>query len=76
MATFHPPFLANDKVILKKKIIEGKYDNISNHYSEELSSFIKLCLTTNPAERLSAEGLLRHSLIRKQMYLLPSELFN
>ena len=54
MAAQCPPFLANDLNSLKKKVISGQYDRIPKHYSEDLESFIRLCLTTNIYERMSA----------------------
>ena len=54
MAAQNPPFLANDLNSLKKKVIAGHYDRIPKQYSEDLESFIRLCLTTNTYERMSA----------------------
>ena len=36
----------------------GKYREISNLYSSELSSLIKACLKVDPKERLSAKELI------------------
>jgi NIMA (never in mitosis gene a)-related kinase len=47
MASFRPPFMANDINGLKKKIIKGSYERIPGFYSEELENFIRMCLTTN-----------------------------
>ena len=76
MAAQRPPFIAHDIHTLKKRISAGVFDRIPSFYSEELESLLRLCLTTNPKDRPSAEGLLHHSLIRKRMYLYPSEKFN
>ncbi len=34
MATFKPPFLANDLRTLKKNIIKGEYKQLSSYYSK------------------------------------------
>jgi NIMA (never in mitosis gene a)-related kinase len=76
MCAQSPPFLANDLNSLKKKVIAGHYDRIPKTYSEDLEGFIRLCLTTNIFERMSAENLLHCSLIRKKIHLYPDEKFN
>lgn len=68
--------MAADINTLKKKIGAGHYDRIPEGFTEDLESLIRLCLTTNPKERPSAEGLLHNSLIRKRLYLFPNEKFN
>jgi len=54
MASFRPPFMANDIQGLRKKIVAGHFDRIPSFYSEELESLIRLCLTINTRERPSA----------------------
>lgn len=76
MASFRPPFMAHDIQGLRKKITAGHFERIPSFYSEELESLVRLCLTINPRERPSAEGLLHNNLIRKKLYLYPNEHFN
>jgi NIMA (never in mitosis gene a)-related kinase len=76
MTAHHPPFLANDLNSLKKKVISGQYDRIPKFYSEDLENFIRLCLTTNIYERMSAENLIHCNYIRKRVHLYPEEKFN
>jgi serine/threonine protein kinase len=58
MATFRPPFEAQDIEQLYKKIKRGKFEAIPSQYSLELSEVIAVCLHKKVDRRLSAEELL------------------
>ena len=53
LTVLHPPFKANDMNGLYKKVIGGKYTEISNQYSEELRDTIRLMLQLDPRARPS-----------------------
>lgn len=58
MASLKPPFISPDIKSLKKTIMSGIYKRIPLTYSNDLENFIRLCLKTDPKDRLSATGLL------------------
>lgn len=76
LAALRLPFLAKDITELRKKILSGHYERIPSCFSEELESFIRMCLEVNSKDRLNAEELLHTTFIRKRLYLYPNDKFN
>jgi NIMA (never in mitosis gene a)-related kinase len=60
ITTFKPPFIANDMKNLKKMILSGVYRRIPSYYSNELESFIRMCLRVDHCSRPAAEELLKN----------------
>ena len=67
MITLNPPFRAETFEGLYKKVIAGKYNKISNKYSNDLSELLKLLFKVNPKERPSCSEILKHPLIQKRI---------
>jgi serine/threonine protein kinase len=65
MATFRPPFTADNLQSLKRKIIIGKTERIPLMYSDQLEAFIKKCLILNPIDRPSANDLLGYKIVKQ-----------
>ena len=58
------------------KVLKGVYPKIPKHFSEELSTIVRLMLSVNPKKRPSWSQLLDHDIIRDQIELLFPEEFN
>ena len=58
MCSLNPPFRAKSMKGLYNSVLSGMYPKLPQHYSEELSSLIKILLNVNPAKRPSCEKLL------------------
>jgi NIMA (never in mitosis gene a)-related kinase len=59
LCTGKRPFEANNQAALALKILMGKYDNIPSHYSQDLTWFVKSCLSVDYKRRPSAAYLLQ-----------------
>ena len=66
LAALEPPFKAADLQSLFRKVKEGKYRPISTFYSNELAEIIGLMLKVRPRERLGADELLKHPIVKKK----------
>lgn len=76
MAAQSPPFTAKDIASLKRRITENDFQRIPSIYSDELESFIRMCLTKDQWKRPSAKDLLQLSIIKSKMKSFPEERFN
>jgi NIMA (never in mitosis gene a)-related kinase len=63
MATFKPPFRAQDMKGLYKKVVAGKYDSIGSKYSSALQNMIGRLLQVDPSKRPTAEEILNDPII-------------
>lgn len=59
MATLTPPFRAKNPLLLARKITEGKFSPLPEHYSFELRDLISSMLELHPKRRPSVETVLR-----------------
>ena len=59
MTTLKPPFRAEDMDGLYKNVVRGVYPKIGDQFSKHLAKAIKDMLQVNPANRPSAESMLR-----------------
>jgi hypothetical protein len=59
MAALTPPFDASSHVALASKIAAGAPPRIPSAYSSRLFAFVRWMLTTNPADRPSADQVLK-----------------
>ena len=57
MCELHPPFRAKNMAELYKKIITGKYKDISKHYSADLSRMVRRLLQLNPSVRPTCSNI-------------------
>ena len=62
-----PPFRGTNFKELFRNIKNGNYNQISDHYSEDLKKIIRDMLVTNPNKRLSARELFNSSIIQNRM---------
>ena len=67
MITLNPPFRAQSFEGLYKKVISGKYNKISDKYSNDLSDLLKMLFRVNPKERPTCTEILKHPLIQKRI---------
>ena len=67
MASLHPPFRANNLKELYSKIQRGIFQRIPAFYSDDLFDLITLCLKVNPTSRPSADEILDHPKVNKNM---------
>ena len=74
MITLNPPFRAETFEGLYKKVIAGKYNKISNKYSNDLSELLKLLFKVNPKERPSCSEILKHPLIQKRIEFFKEQI--
>jgi NIMA (never in mitosis gene a)-related kinase len=58
LAALSPPFKANNIKQLAMRVNRGVFPNLPPHYSRELQSLIRMCLTVDQRLRPSAENLL------------------
>lgn len=63
MAAQKPPFTASDIQGLYRKICQGVFSRIPNHYSNELSDVINSLLKLNPSLRPSVHDLLKNPIV-------------
>ena len=57
MITLHPPFRAENMEGLFNKVIKGRYKNIPNRYSSDLSEIVRLLIQVDPDKRPSCDEL-------------------
>lgn len=69
MATLRPPFEGHDLKTLKKNIMAGVYKRLPKTFSEQLDSFIRMCLKVRPQDRSSVSELLSSVYLKKRCTL-------
>lgn len=69
MCTLRHAFNAKDMSSLVYKILKGKIPPLPSNYSSDLCSIVQSMLELDPMKRPSAQRLLRHSYIKKQIAL-------
>lgn len=69
LTTFKHAFDATNLPALVMSIVQGKYNPISQQYSEELRTAIETCLRKNPGSRPSIESLLAMPFLKRQVEL-------
>lgn len=69
MCTLRHAFNAKDMSSLVYKILKGKFPPLPSNYSPDLCSIVHSMLELDPQKRPSAQRLLRHSYIKKQIAL-------
>ena len=67
MAASKPPFRAEDKFGLYRKVMKGKYDRIPKWYSSDLRKIIAWMLTVNTLKRPTIQQLLASRSIQAQL---------
>ena len=72
MITLHPPFRAENMEGLFNKVIKGRYKNIPNRYSSDLSEIVRLLIQVDPDKRPSCDELLRNNIIMKRIEYFKS----
>jgi NIMA (never in mitosis gene a)-related kinase len=51
MCALQPPFIADTMMLVSRKIMIGKYDDIPSSFSSEVSNIIKQILVVDPEQR-------------------------
>lgn len=69
MCTLRHAFNAKDMSSLVYKILKGKFPPLPSNYSPDLCSIVHSMLEQDPQKRPSAQRLLRHNYIKKQIAL-------
>ena len=69
LTTFKHAFDATNLPALVMSIVQGKYNPISQQYSEGLRNAIETCLRKNPSRRPSIESLLQMPWMKRQVEL-------
>ncbi|XP_015773755.1 PREDICTED: serine/threonine-protein kinase Nek4-like [Acropora digitifera] len=69
MCTLQHAFNAKDMSSLVYKILKGKFPPLPSNYSPDLCSIVHSMLEQDPQKRPSAQRLLRHNYIKKQIAL-------
>ncbi len=72
MITLHPPFRAENMEGLFNKVIKGKYKNIPNRFSNDLSEIVRLLIQVDPDKRPSCDELLKNNIIMKRIEYFKS----
>ena len=72
MITLHPPFRAENMEGLFNKVIKGKYKNIPNRFSNDLSEIVRLLIQVDPDKRPSCDELLKNNIIMKRIEFFKS----
>ena len=72
MITLHPPFRAENMEGLFNKVIKGKYKNIPNRFSNDLSEIVRLLIQVDPEKRPSCDELLMNNIIMKRIEYFKS----
>ena len=72
MITLHPPFRAENMEGLFNKVIKGKYKNIPNRFSSDLSEIVRLLIQVDPEKRPSCDELLMNNIIMKRIEYFKS----
>ena len=72
MITLHPPFRAENMEGLFNKVIKGKYKNIPNRFSNDLSDIVRLLIQVDPDKRPSCDELLKNNIIMKRIEYFKS----
>ncbi|CCH41563.1 SNF1-like protein kinase [Wickerhamomyces ciferrii] len=67
LCALHPPFQAKTHLQLQKKIQEGIYPDIPEHYSASLRRIISYCIQVDINQRLPTFELLQHLNFKIQM---------
>ena len=67
MACLRVPFRGTSIHQLYLNIIKGKYEEISDRYSNDLKNIIRLILCLDPLKRPSADDLLKNDIIKKKI---------
>lgn len=67
LCALHPPFQAKTHLQLQKKIQEGVYPDIPEHYSASLRRIISYCIQTDLNQRAPTFELLQHLNFKIQM---------
>ena len=63
MATFKPPFRAQDMKGLYRRVIQGNYDPLPTRYSQAFKDIIAKLLVVDPSKRLNAEQILNDKIV-------------
>jgi NIMA (never in mitosis gene a)-related kinase len=66
LAALEPPFQGQSLMQLKRAVKAGRYSPIPSSYSSELSRMIGLMLVTNPSQRLTAQEIVDHDMVKKR----------
>ena len=74
MLTLNPPFKAETFDGLYKKVTAGKYNKISNKYSDDMEQLLKLLFKVNPKERPTCGEILKHPLVQKRIEFFKAQM--
>ena len=67
MLTLSPPFHGNNMDELYNKICEGRIRRISNKYSNDIFTIVKLLLRVNPDERPSCDEIVNNKIVYERI---------
>ena len=74
MITLKPPFRADNMQGLYKKVIKGQYPKISDKYSVDLQTIVRILLQVSPKKRPTCQEILNHAIVKQKMEeLFPDE---
>jgi NIMA (never in mitosis gene a)-related kinase len=73
MLALKPPFRAENMDKLYNKVIKGEYSKISDRYSDDMKTIIKLLLKVNPKERPNCAQILNHDIIKKRLEFFQAQ---
>lgn len=67
MITLKPPFRAENMQGLYKKVLKGQYPKISDKYSVDIQTIVRILLQVNPKKRPSCGEILNHGIVKKMI---------
>jgi len=67
MIALKPPFRADNMQGLFKKVIKGHYPKISDKYSIDLQTIVRILLQVTPKKRPTCDEILSHGIVKKKI---------
>ena len=64
MITLKPPFRAENMKGLYKKVLKGQYPKISDKYSIDIQTIVRILLQVNPKKRPTWSDILDHAIVK------------
>lgn len=69
MITLKPPFKATDMKGLYKKVVRGVYPKISNQFSHDIQSVVKMMVVVDPKKRPDCDQILKCKIVKRKIEL-------
>lgn len=67
MITLKPPFRADNMQGLYKKVLKGQYPKISDKYSIDIQTIVRILLQVSPKKRPTCADILNHAIVRNKI---------